>query len=762
MFKEKNTAAHGRNIIVTSAIVALCAFAASPAEAQQASVVVAQGIGWQRVVEPAASNVAAYGAAATDRDIIVVNSAAGLENAPLPATVKDMLRDDFIDPNVAISTAGVQEAVMIDLAVAEAIADGTAESEYAAFIEPDEPGEGEVSVEWGCDTGWRDREWQVYDQSFGSNRGMQSNTSQRALQASVNFSGHASVFLGYKYKKTRFCLPYVAWFRHVRVAGEANFDGSNLTASSSYASTTLQHQWRQEFGRLFDFSRTFFVGPLPVHAGVMLPFGLGFDVALDLGLGVQLDIPLRGSVFFNYTCDFGGCDETPGTSGTDADVDVINGNSVQVGDVGASASGSANIQIRPYFWAELVGYLYHREVASAGFGIEAGLPVRAGAYIGNFGDANADGSSERVDGYFADVNAEASLYFTYDLAGFSDAIGLDWSLSVDLFPGWRIYTLEDDDDVFRGRAGLVTIRKNLWFTYGTLGTNEHSMFSPVVSGDRTPIIGVSTSFAISPRYCHPFKDAMTYLVTWPDGSTDELTQPSKDLPARFNASWDTIDPATLRIRPLEDEAGRTYDVEVGANTTVYEVQPVSMVPPPSPSSVSVPAQVSPCSTCTARVTWTASPITQSYDVQRRENSGAWTDYTSTPASVRNLEVPTNRLGLFMYRVRSCNNYGCSPWRQSSTMQVGTKPGTPTLSVQSQLCYGLNDVTWTSVASADRYKLWRTPSSAWSSALKVYDGTSRSFFSNVGSDVWYRVQACNAVGCGALSSAKKAARLNTCY
>ncbi|MEL6185107.1 MAG: hypothetical protein AAFU79_10820, partial [Myxococcota bacterium] len=405
-------------------------------------------------------------------------------------------------------------------------------------------------------------------------------------------------------------------------------------------------------------------------------------------------------------------------------------------------------------------------VASAGFGIEAGLPIRRGAYGGRCGDANGDGTAEGVDTEYTDVNAELALYFTYNLAGLSEHFGMDWGLSVDLLGRWRLYELTHDDDAFRGSSRLLTLRRNLYFSYDPDDSVGDNIFSPMIFGEPSPIVGVSSDLILDRRLCNPFKDAMTYEVRWPDGSIEEVSDEEssstghRTAPAIVSRTWDSLETSHVTVSPVRDSAGREY--QHATDGTRFRVQPVADVPPPKPETVSVPAQRNPCSTCRATVSWNRTAITERYEVQVQENGGVWRSHATVTDPTSSTTFLARRVGNYRFKVKSCNNFGCSPWTTSGNLQVGNPPSRPSLTVRSERCYGMNQVSWTAVSGATRYELWRSSSSRWTSPVRVQSGTSRSFFSNTSNTVWYRVKACNTVGCSSLSTARAASYHRGCF
>jgi len=89
------------------------------------------------------------------------------------------------------------------------------------------------------------------------------------------------------------------------------------------------------------------------------------------------------------------------------------------------------------------------------------------------------------------------------------------------------------------------------------------------------------------------------------------------------------------------------------------------------------------------------------------------------------------------------------------------PNSPTLSVQSEYCYGLNSFTWSSVANATEYRLYRSNYSWFAYPSLAYSGSLTTAFSNVSGTNYFKVQACNAGGCSAYSNRVTASYYNGC-
>lgn len=98
---------------------------------------------------------------------------------------------------------------------------------------------------------------------------------------------------------------------------------------------------------------------------------------------------------------------------------------------------------------------------------------------------------------------------------------------------------------------------------------------------------------------------------------------------------------------------------------------------------------------------------------------------------------------------------CSEHRYCAS---GSTPAPPvSLSVEPGWCFGHNDLTWTnSCEGITRYELYRSTSPTFSSQTLEYSGLNQSRHVVVSGTTYYRVRACNAVGCGSYKAAGSAA------
>jgi hypothetical protein len=92
---------------------------------------------------------------------------------------------------------------------------------------------------------------------------------------------------------------------------------------------------------------------------------------------------------------------------------------------------------------------------------------------------------------------------------------------------------------------------------------------------------------------------------------------------------------------------------------------------------------------------------------------------------------------------------------------GSVPPTPTLTVFSESCRGLNTAEWTASAGATYYELWGSSSSTFTFSSLYYSGSATSKLINVGGLTYLHVRACNATGCSPFSNTRTATSIGGC-
>lgn len=188
---------------------------------------------------------------------------------------------------------------------------------------------------------------------------------------------------------------------------------------------------------------------------------------------------------------------------------------------------------------------------------------------------------------------------------------------------------------------------------------------------------------------------------------------------------------------------------LGNSHQQWEYQTNSSVitaPPPVPGAVTVP----PTSTGTLTVAWSASLTATSYTLQQRLSDGGWSS-VYTGVSTNNTRAITTT-GSYTYQVQACNSAGCSGWKASSAVAVTIPPSSaPSLSAPSNSTTGSYTVSWTGVSGATSYTLQEQTNGGGWVTTQTSGATSKAISGKGSGSYGYRVQACNAGGCGPWSS-----------
>ncbi|KAF1722098.1 wall associated protein [Pseudoxanthomonas wuyuanensis] len=243
----------------------------------------------------------------------------------------------------------------------------------------------------------------------------------------------------------------------------------------------------------------------------------------------------------------------------------------------------------------------------------------------------------------------------------------------------------------------------------------------------------------------------SYTVSW----TATPTATSYELQEAVNGgSWAAAYSGTATSQAYTGKGSGSYGYRVRAcqasscsgwsatGTTTVEL------PPASAPSLSVPASA-PNGTYT--VSWTAVGGATTYTLEESANGGSWASVQNTASQSR--AYSGKAAGSYSYRVKACNPAGCGPTSAAASTQAFYSPATsPTPVASTPNTTGSIAVTWSAVATSDRYELDERPAGgAW---VTVHNGplTSKTLTGRTAGTYEYRLRACNAAGCSAYSSA----------
>ncbi|WP_313207164.1 RHS repeat protein [Stenotrophomonas sp.] len=273
--------------------------------------------------------------------------------------------------------------------------------------------------------------------------------------------------------------------------------------------------------------------------------------------------------------------------------------------------------------------------------------------------------------------------------------------------------------------------------------------------------------------CSAFSDASAVRVVWNPATAPTLSVPSSSFNGTALISWTAV-AQTVRYelyerrgagawgvvhndaalsRQLNGRTAGTYDYQVRACNeagcgpySAVRSMLVTLAPTTAPT-LTVPAT---SNTGGATLSWTAVPAATSYEPQQRKDQGTWTNLAATGTTSATVSGLTS--GNYAYRIRACNIGGCGNYSAEMSIQVLLPPTTaPSISAPSSSGTSAFTISWTAVASADSYKLEESlGGTAWS-VLQQGASMTRPL-SKTNGDWYYRVQACNAGGCGPYSAA----------
>ncbi|MDD5264755.1 MAG: hypothetical protein PHU43_07940, partial [Candidatus Bipolaricaulis sp.] len=159
------------------------------------------------------------------------------------------------------------------------------------------------------------------------------------------------------------------------------------------------------------------------------------------------------------------------------------------------------------------------------------------------------------------------------------------------------------------------------------------------------------------------------------------------------------------------------------------------------------------------VSWSAVSGAHSYKVYRAATSGATYSYQATVTLTSWQDAGLAGNSHYWYRVKACRNASCGAQSLADEGSTGSPsaPITPTSPASVAASDGTYTdriaVSWSAVGAADSYRVYRAASSDGDYAYQATVTTTSWENISLGNDshYWYRVEACNAVGCSPKSS-----------
>jgi hypothetical protein len=172
---------------------------------------------------------------------------------------------------------------------------------------------------------------------------------------------------------------------------------------------------------------------------------------------------------------------------------------------------------------------------------------------------------------------------------------------------------------------------------------------------------------------------------------------------------------------------------------------ITVAIPPIPASAPALSVPSVSYTGGYTVSWGGVSGATSYTLQEQVNGGGWSTVQATGAA--SWGTSGRGAATYGYRVQACNITGCGPWSGAGTATVTAPTTAPALSVPANNGTGGYTVSWSGVPGTTSYTLQRQVNGGgWSTVLSSA-ATSWSASGQGNGSYGYRVQACDAVGCG---------------
>lgn len=303
--------------------------------------------------------------------------------------------------------------------------------------------------------------------------------------------------------------------------------------------------------------------------------------------------------------------------------------------------------------------------------------------------------------------------------------------------------------------------------------------SRAVSGKSTGSWGYRVR-ACNDAGCAGWSATKATAVTLPPTSVPTVTAPASNATGGYTVSWSSVAAATkyqLQERlgsgswsTIHDAAGTSKALSGKATgawsyraracnaggcagwSAVKSVQ-VTRAPAAAPAWGAIPVDNTSGS---YTLTWGNVSGATRYELGERRGAGSWS--VAHDGSARSRAFSGKTTGSYGYRVRACNASGCGPYAATVTVEVviTSPPATaPTLQAPQVVREGeAYTVSWSTVSGTGTYRLeGQLDGGSWYVSQNT-GATSRVFPSGSGAGMYrYRVQACNASGCGPYSNVR---------
>ncbi|MBB5360409.1 YD repeat-containing protein, partial [Rhodanobacter sp. ANJX3] len=377
----------------------------------------------------------------------------------------------------------------------------------------------------------------------------------------------------------------------------------------------------------------------------------------------------------------------------------------------------------------------------------------------------------QVYGYVGGVSIDGSGNAT--VTGWACSTGIAQSISVDLYLGGPAGAGTDIGRYTANQASEPAVASAC-----DVSSGSYRFSIPLSVATRTQYAGqVIYLYGISPigaaNLALVNSGNFQVPVNEPAGAPT-LSVPASANVSYYTVSWSAVSGATSYTLQEQVNGGAWATVQTSAatswaatgksnNTYGYRVQAcnssgcgawsvtatVTVAIPPIPASAPALSVPSVSYTGGYTISWGGVSAATSYTLQEQVNSGGWsTVQTSASAS---WSTASRGAGTYGYRVQACNVSGCGPWSGTGSVTVTAPTAAPGLSAPATNATGSYTVSWSGVTGASAYLLQQQVNGGSWTSLQNSAATSVAVSGETNGSYGYRVQACDAVGCGSFSA-----------
>lgn len=276
--------------------------------------------------------------------------------------------------------------------------------------------------------------------------------------------------------------------------------------------------------------------------------------------------------------------------------------------------------------------------------------------------------------------------------------------------------------------------------------------------------------------CSAYKHSSTFSVLLPPAVPSSITVPTgNDVDGAYTVSWSAVSTATKyqlvqkvnsggwitvsdnsnRSKGFSGKGNAKYQYAVracnasGCSGYRYSSTFNVLLPPPVPSSISVPASTDSDGAYT--VSWPVASTATRYQLSQKVNTGAWVSVSDGTNRSKAFSGKGN--AKYQYAVRACNTSGCSGYRYSVTFNVLLPPSVPSsINVPTSTDIdGAFSVSWNSATSATSYSLYQSLNGGSWTTVTSGNFTSKALSGKGNGSYRYAVKACNSSGCSGLKT-----------